>query len=346
MRCEKCGYDGAGNVPNGTCIKCGTRLNYSGNPMPIGESALRHGEGGDLQSRPTMIGANLPDMDVKATRIGFAADQQAKNPLKKTVIQSGSFSGDLSVKKTIVQGAAPLPPEPGVASEVKKEPTDLSCPKCGYPLAGNYSSCPNCGFDFDAPIEEEEKLESPSENNKKTLDDKKVSQGTVGVTALNKNDDDELLCLCEKCGAEISATFSFCPKCGAKVHQRTLKGLRHHKKQVEEKNEEATPLPPAKMLFNLTIVPEEDEEITPQATHFEGPENVLNRSNTEPDNRTITSKEQAVISFDNGKWFIENRSEFQSTVIIANRRMEIQTGDIIMLGDRRFKFEVEEPEQE
>ena len=137
-------------------------------------------------------------------------------------------------------------------------------------------------------------------------------------------------------------TFRFCPKCGTEMRQRTLQGFRHKKRKEEV---EEVPQPTLIMKFSLTIVPEDDESIEPVPNHFEGSEVMLNRKNTEPDNRTITSKEQAVVVNEGGKWYIENRSEYGSTLIFANRRMEIQSGDVIMLGDRRFKFESEEPEQ-
>ena len=40
-------------------------------------------------------------------------------------------------------------------------------------------------------------------------------------------------------------------------------------------------------------------------------------------------------------WYIENHSELGTTYIQANRKFEIQPGDVIVLGDRRFTFETE-----
>ena len=66
---------------------------------------------------------------------------------------------------------------------------------------------------------------------------------------------------------------------------------------------------------------------------------ILNRENTEVSNRTITSKEQAEIVFEDGHWYLLDRSELRTTFIQANRKIEIIPDDIIVLGDRRFKFE-------
>mgnify|MGYP001752542016 FL=1 len=72
---------------------------------------------------------------------------------------------------------------------------------------------------------------------------------------------------------------------------------------------------------------------------YEGKSIILNRENTEVSNRTITSKEQAEIVFEDGYWYLLDRSELRTTFIQANRKIEIIPDDIIVLGDRRFKFE-------
>ena len=72
---------------------------------------------------------------------------------------------------------------------------------------------------------------------------------------------------------------------------------------------------------------------------YEGKSIILNRENTEVSNRTITSKEQAEIVFEDGHWYLLDRSELRTTFIQANRKIDIIPDDIIVLGDRRFKFE-------
>lgn len=90
---------------------------------------------------------------------------------------------------------------------------------------------------------------------------------------------------------------------------------------------------------SLTIIPEEEENILPKRFEYEGNSIILNRENTEMSNRTITSKEQAEIVFDDGHWYLLDRSMLQTTYIQVNRKIEIIPDDIIVLGDRRFKFE-------
>ena len=85
----------------------------------------------------------------------------------------------------------------------------------------------------------------------------------------------------------------------------------------------------------------DDEQIEARVNRFEGDAVVLTRENTEPANRSITTKKQAELLCEDGKWFIANHSEWCSTALEVNRKMELQSGDIIILGDRRFLFEEE-----
>ena len=94
-----------------------------------------------------------------------------------------------------------------------------------------------------------------------------------------------------------------------------------------------------KPICTLTIVPEEHENLTVEPIKHEGNSIILNRANTEPSNRTITSKEQAEITFEDGHWFLKNCSELNTTYLQVSRKIEIFPNDIIVLGDRRFKFE-------
>ncbi len=79
---------------------------------------------------------------------------------------------------------------------------------------------------------------------------------------------------------------------------------------------------------------------------FGSVEIVLRRNNTEPSNSSITSKEQALLTFEDGKWYIEDKSTFQTTFVRAGRKTQLQDGDIILLGDRRFVFNAEKKDSD
>jgi hypothetical protein len=90
---------------------------------------------------------------------------------------------------------------------------------------------------------------------------------------------------------------------------------------------------------SLTLIPDEKEPVSASPLSFSGKEVVLNRANTEPDNITITSKAQAVLTCEDKHWFIQDRSELKTTYLYVSEKTELKPGDIIVLGDRRFLFD-------
>ena len=90
--------------------------------------------------------------------------------------------------------------------------------------------------------------------------------------------------------------------------------------------------------FVLQPVQRMNERKPVEAVELEGSEVILSRENTEPDNPSITSQEQAVVTHSEGKWFIEDRSEQKTTFVQATKKIELHDGDIILLGNRLFEF--------
>ena len=76
----------------------------------------------------------------------------------------------------------------------------------------------------------------------------------------------------------------------------------------------------------------------PAKHDFENAKVVLNRQNTDPENLSITSKQQAVLTFENGKWYIEDKSAYKTTYIRVTQKTELHNGDIVAMGDREFEF--------
>lgn len=90
--------------------------------------------------------------------------------------------------------------------------------------------------------------------------------------------------------------------------------------------------------FVLQPVKRMNERTDFDEQEYEGKEVVLNRDNTEAGNPSITSRRQAVVSRIDGRWFIEDKSEQKTTFVQAAQKIELHDGDIILLGNRLFKF--------
>lgn len=183
-----------------------------------------------------------------------------------------------------------------------QNPVPITCPQCGYPVSNHFSYCPNC-------------------NHK--LTEKNEKQGAI----------------CKSCGAHISVDAKYCSACGtptskeSPVHphiERTGLGTRMGGPSAFAKA--------ANTFCTLKPIPWEGERVNYNPITFSGDVIVLNRSNTDANNNTITSREQAVLTYENGSWFIENKSELKTTYIRINGRVKLNDGDIIILGNREFEF--------
>jgi hypothetical protein len=69
----------------------------------------------------------------------------------------------------------------------------------------------------------------------------------------------------------------------------------------------------------------------------------FNRANLDAENRTITSKVQARVTFSDGKWHIIDCSEKKSTFIRVAEQHELKDGDILVIGNKRFIFSLSNP---
>lgn len=234
-------------------------------------------------------------------RVTPSADMPSGNMPKPTVLGANMANlVETTERKTVVMN-------PGVhgiqsPSSVNSK-LSSQCPSCDYPIVGNYENCPSCGVSLSKDSVKEVKTVLP--DLQKVMDNKLV---------------------CQYCQKEILMTCAYCPNCGQRVHLPTIMPS---KKRVKKEVPHCA----------LTPIPEEDETISMSKKNYEGTSIVLNRFNTEESNRTITSQEQAVLSSEDGEWYIENRSIYQTTCLVLNRKIKLEEGDIIILGDRKFKFE-------
>lgn len=99
--------------------------------------------------------------------------------------------------------------------------------------------------------------------------------------------------------------------------------------------------PTQKKSFTLSFISREGEaEGAPMA--YAGESIELNRDNVEPGNNSITSKVQAVVEFIDGAWYIVDKSAHQTTFVQAKQPVKLESGDVILLGNRKIVFKEEE----
>lgn len=156
---------------------------------------------------------------------------------------------------------------------------------------------------------------------------------------------DEKECVCERCGYPIAANVSECPMCHTPINRNSYNyhGDRHepgngNRSYARGGTENPWANPSKGSFCTLKRLSWQSEQIQYSPVSYSGRTIVLNRRNTDANNNSITSLEQAVLTHENGEWFIENRSEQKTTLIRVDRKTKLNDGDIIVLGNRMFEF--------
>jgi len=156
---------------------------------------------------------------------------------------------------------------------------------------------------------------------------------------------DEKECVCERCGYPIAANVSECPMCHTPINRNSYNyhGDRHepgngNRSYARGGTENPWANPSKDSFCTLKRLSWQSEQIQYSPVSYSGRTIVLNRRNTDANNNSITSREQAVLTHESGEWFIENRSEQKTTLIRVDRKTKLNDGDIIVLGNRMFEF--------
>ena len=177
-----------------------------------------------------------------------------------------------------------------------------NCPQCGYPLLPGMSECPNCSCS---------------------------RQASVGAASDPLN--------CPKCNHENRKDAFYCSHCGYELQKK--EPVSQSRSGYGRKTITPWEMQAPVCSCRLSMIPNTNEETPASPLVFSGEEIILNRDNTDEGNMTITSKEQAVLTYENKKWYIQDRSEQKTTFVYTTEKIELKPGDIIVLGNRRFEFD-------
>lgn len=225
----------------------------------------------------------------------------------------------------------------------------MRCKNCGWPNEDNVSRCVKCNAPLQGSMIDSARHQSlQSSSNESgslnaTLREPSSSGSSVNSYSGGSNS-------CSQCGYPVSSGMRECPVCHAQLQQmgQNISQEQNHTPSVDPNNRggfrqsggtiNPWSTPSEDSFCTLRRIPWQNERVTYEPVSYSGEKIVLNRANTDSNNNSITSREQAVISYENGEWFIENRSNLQTTLIRVDRKLKLEDGDIIVLGNRMFEF--------
>lgn len=220
---------------------------------------------------------------------------------------------------SMVEQLAQSSPMGNLVSKVKK------CPNCGVHNSATMEQCINCNYPLTSSAQ--------VSNEQKSLPIE-VS-GVSKICFSCKYPNIQIATICKQCGDSLDKTEAIAPKPNKKssspvelVLEKTMNP--YLDKEVTYKNNG----------FSLVPITKSGEQL--EVLNFEGEKTMLNRANLEADNMAITGKLQAIIEKKNGQWMIENQSDHQTTFIRVDKPLILKKGDFILLGNRLFKFDIED----
>ena len=215
--------------------------------------------------------------------------------------------------------SAPIPPTAPENFQMTQRTSMKQCPSCHYQVRDGMNNCPNCGASLNGP-----QGGAPMDNGKK----------------------------CPKCGRPNPMGSRFCSQCGTDLDAPAPSPA-----QARNNPYMAAPMPgfnnpggarggtvnpwmqPNNGAFcTLKPIAWDGENVQHQPLSFSGSSIVLNRANTDPNNQSITSAEQAVLTYEDGEWYIIDKSAMHTTYVMAGRKLKLEKGDTIILGNRLFEF--------
>ena len=216
----------------------------------------------------------------------------------------------------------------------------MRCKNCGWPNRPGESICQKCG----TPLESEKTFENDGHG----VSPSHLNATVPEMSTYDESQSEELVC--PKCGYPLRSNASKCPNCNYDVipiqrvngegsHRATrMENPAHDNNDVTGTINPYMVSAPSDPIFILRPVKRLNEKKDFADLEYEGKKVILNRNNTEPDNHSITSQNQAVVTNAEGKWFVEDLSEQGTTFIRVSRKTELQEGDTLLLGNRLFEF--------
>lgn len=233
----------------------------------------------------------------------------------------------------------------------------MRCYFCGYDNPQGKNRCEKCGRSL---ISDDESAKSsvykhptnrkPDNININMLKETEREKDSISEVVTLREDDNR----CPECGYMMEK--GACSNCGydsksskrivskMDVDDKNEKYNRKEKELITGPNVRDTKRPDRKgkkKHFTLTPISEETGEAEGIPILFKGKEVILNRANTSPQNDTISSGNQAVICCNDGIWSIEDKSEFKTTFVQAAYKIELHNGDLILLGDQLYRFDIQ-----
>ena len=229
----------------------------------------------------------------------------------------------------------------------------MRCKSCGWPNKPNETTCVKCH----APLTANDDDLNVEQSKRGGMNDANLNKTVLEDDVFDYKKEEESSKPCPKCGYPLRPGTEKCPHCKFQISGSARPA------HPQEENDKPAPIRRLTRIdsgtgsgtyrgtvnpymmnmdlepsFVLKPIKRANERHELDELEYEGKNVSLNRANTEENNASITSREQAIISNVDGHWLIEDKSEQKTTFVQAASKIELHEGDLILLGNRLFEF--------
>lgn len=218
----------------------------------------------------------------------------------------------------------------------------MRCKNCGWHNEPGASRCEKCNAPLSGSMVDSGRQVTPDEIPDEQLNTTLRESSSNGGAQYNPENVDDNVNTCPKCGYPVAKGMRNCPNChsvlsdGNNEGQRPFNQPNHGGGRPKTINSWANPTEDS--FFTLKRIPWQNENVHYEPVSYSGQSIALNRANTDSNNNSITSQTQAIISQENGEWYIEDRSALKTTLVRVGRKIKLEDGDTIVMGNRMFEF--------
>lgn len=146
-----------------------------------------------------------------------------------------------------------------------------------------------------------------------------------------KEENSEIGNICPICGYPLRCGSDECPQCHGKSQKKEKS-----KKNDGMKSEAIWNIDESKFRIGLC---DKNGEISDAKT-YENDDIVLGREELLPGNNNIC-RQHIHITNENGRWYVEDVSSTHQTFLIVKEKTPIEDGDVLVLGNKFFRFKTD-----
>lgn len=225
---------------------------------------------------------------------------------------------------------------------VPVESQSTVCHKCGYPKLSTDENCPNCGAAASVAVVADNIITTEQKEAPEPASDIVHKQDTKATVVFGAAIDQVVPN--ENKAAETGVNTKQTVRDVSHIHGNMKATVRDFSPESftpqatvsESAQSKSEPLKATVKSGVCLVAVDGLVEKEPQSIFCDAENMVLNRANVDSSNLSISEGEQAKITCEDGAWYIQDLSEMKNTYIRTDRKIRIEKGDMVIIGNRRY----------